>query len=162
MLFNKTTVIIQRLIPPFLVKKKRVTFQKNTFFNFPFLRRRFFVSLCSHVFSGVLRKHMFHASVGPLGLSLRPSLATARAREIQSPACFPFFWLFSLFDLFDCFPSCPASPLFKSGIQKLPFARRWLPVGIVVSSLFEYILDFWIYLWSFLYVSLANFLNALF
>ena len=54
---------------------------------------------------------MFHRSVGPLGLSLRPNLATARASEGQSPACFPCFWRFSLFNLFDCFPSCLASPL---------------------------------------------------
>ena len=54
---------------------------------------------------------MFHRSVGPLGLSLRPNLATARAREGQSPACFPCFWLFSLFRFVRLFSVLLGNPL---------------------------------------------------
>ena len=90
LVFNKTPVIIQRLSPSFFCKK-RVTFQKTRVFQLSIFASSFYsvFVLFSYMFWGVLEKHMFHASVGPLGLSLRPNLATARAREGQSPRCFP-------------------------------------------------------------------------
>ena len=92
MVFNKTPVIIQRLSPSFL-SKKRVTFQKTHVFQLSIFASSFWVLFCGfHGFGGVLQKHLFHQSVGPLGLSLRPNLATARAREGQSPPCFPCSW----------------------------------------------------------------------
>ena len=59
------------------------------------------------------------------GPTLRPP-GPARANPLH---VFPVFGSSHFFDLFDGFPSCLASPLVKNGIQKLPFARRWLPVG---------------------------------
>ena len=129
LVFNKTPVITQRLSPP-IFGKKLVTFQKTHISQLSIFASSFLCFFLFFMFFGVcFKKHLFHPTVGPLGLSLRPNLATARASEGQFPACFPCFWLFSLFDLFDGFPSCLASPLVKNGIQKLPFARRWLPGG---------------------------------
>ena len=91
MVFKKTSVIMQPFSPPFFVKK-RVTFQKNTFFQLFMSASSFFsIFLFFHVFPCVFENTMFHASVGPLGLSLRPNLATARAGEGQSIRCFLCF-----------------------------------------------------------------------
>ena len=110
MFFNKTTVIIQPLSPPFFVKTCHIS--KNTYLSsFHFCVVVFWVFLCFHVFGGVLQKHLFYASVGPLGLSLQPNIATARAREGQSPACFRCFWLFSLFRFVRLFSVLPCIPL---------------------------------------------------
>ena len=71
------------------------------------------------------KKHLFHPTVGPLGLSLRPNLATARASEGQSPACFPCFWRFSFFQfvrLFSVLPSIPLGP-------------KWHPKATVCSPM---------------------------
>ena len=78
------------------------------------------------MFLGVcFKKHMFHASVGPLGLSLRPNLATARAREGQFPACFPCFLLFSLFRFVRWFSVVPSIPL----------GPKWHPKATVCSPM---------------------------
>ena len=125
MVFNKTTVIVQRLSPPFLCKK-RVTFPKPHIFQLSIFASSFLWSFWFFMFFGVcFKKHLFHPTVGPLGLSLRPNLATARASEGQFPACFPCFWLFSLFRfvrLFSVLPSIPLGP-------------KWHPKATVCSPM---------------------------
>ena len=123
--FNNTPVIVQPLSPPFF-GKKRVTFQKTHIFQLSIFASSFWRFFCIfYVFGGVLQKHLFHASVGPLGLSLRPNLATARAREGQSPACFPCFWLFSLFRFVRWFSVLPSIPL----------GQKWHPKATVCSPM---------------------------
>ena len=125
MVFNNTPVIVQRLSPPFF-GKKRVTFQKTHIFQLSIFASSFLSFFSFFVFFGVcFKKHMFHASVGPLGLSLRPNLATARAREGQSPACFPCFWLFSLFRFVRLFSVLPSIPL----------GQKWHPKATVCSPM---------------------------
>ena len=123
--FNKTPVIAQRLSPPFFCKK-RVISQKTHIFQLFIFASSFFRFFCFFMFLGVcFKKHMFHASVGPLGLSLRPNLATARAREGQFPACFPCFLLFSLFRFVRWFSVVPSIPL----------GPKWHPKATVCSPM---------------------------
>jgi hypothetical protein len=141
MVFNKTTVIIDPLRPSLFVKKTS-HISKPTFFQLSIFASSFFCFFSYFMFFGVyFKKHMFHASIGPLGLSLRPNLASASAREGQSLLCFCMFLdrdSFSQFlDLFNCFPSCLAPLFIRNGIQKLPFARRRLPFG-------AWMLHFWL------------------
>jgi len=125
LVFNKTPVIAQPLSPPFFCKK-RVTFQKTHIFQLFIFASSFFRFFCFFMFLGVcFKKHMFHASVGPLGLSLRPNLATARAREGQFPACFPCFLLFSLFRFVRWFSVVPSIPL----------GPKWHPKATVCSPM---------------------------
>ena len=125
LVFNKTPVIAQRLSPPFFCKK-RVIFQKTHIFQLFIFASSFFRFFCFFMFFGMcFKKHLFHPTVGPLGLSLRPNLATARASEGQSPACFPCFWRFSLFQfvrLFSVLPSIPLGP-------------KWHPKATVCSPM---------------------------
>ena len=71
------------------------------------------------------KKHLFHPTVGPLGLSLRPNLATARASEGQSPARFPCFWRFSLFQFVRLFSVLP----------RIPLGPKWHPKATVCSPM---------------------------
>ena len=80
---------MQPLSPPFF-RKKRVIFQKTHIFELFIFASSFFRFFCfSMLFPMYFKKHMFHAAVGPLGLSLWPNLAITRAREGQSLRCFP-------------------------------------------------------------------------
>jgi hypothetical protein len=123
--FNKTPIIAQPLSPPFF-GKKRVIFQKTHSFQLFIFASSFFRFFCFFMlFLVCFKKHLFHPTVGPLGLSLRPNLATARASEGQSPACFPCFWRFSLFQfvrLFSVLPSIPLGP-------------KWHPKATVCSPM---------------------------
>ena len=67
--------------------------------------------------------------LGPWACHCGPTLRPPGPGRANPLHVFPVFGSSHFFDLFDCFPSCLASPLVQNGIQKLPFARRWLPVG---------------------------------
>ena len=105
-------------------------FKKHIFFNFPFLRRRFFAFFRFSCFLWCASKNTsFILPLGPWACHCGPTLRPPGPARANSLHVFPVFGSSHFFDLFDGFPSCLASPLVKNGIQKLPFARRWLPVG---------------------------------
>ena len=87
--FNKTSVIVQRFSSPFF-GEKRVNLKKSHIFQLFIFASSSFRFFCFFLlFRMCFKKHMFHAAVGPFGLSLRPNLAITRAREGQSLRCFP-------------------------------------------------------------------------
>ena len=110
--------------------KSESHFKKHIFSNFSFLRRHFFGFSVFSCFLGCASNNTcFMLRLGPwachCGPTFRP-LGPGRANPLH---VFPVFCFSHFFDSFACFPSCLAPPLVKNGIQKLPFARRWLPVG---------------------------------
>ena len=83
-----------------------------------------------HAFWDVLQKKTcFMHPLGPWACHCDPTLRPPGPGRANPLHVFPVFGSSHFFALFACFPSCLASPLVKNGIQKLPFARRCLPVG---------------------------------
>ena len=105
-------------------------FKTHIFFNFSFLRRQFFGFPVFSCFLGCASNNTcFMLRLGPWACHCGPTLQPPGPGRANPLHVFPVFGSSHFFDLFDCFPSSLASPLVKKGIQKLPFARRWLPVG---------------------------------
>ena len=129
LLFNKTPVIAQRLSPPFFCKK-RVISQKTHIFQLFIFASSFFRFFCFSCYFWCASKNTcFMLPLGPWACHCGPTLRPPGPARANPLLVFPVFGVSHFFNSFDCFPSCLASPLVQNGIQKLPFARQWLPVG---------------------------------